>query len=56
MQLDEIARLKTNLHNPLTTEQHKAAVQLQIAEHQQSAATVSAPPAEWLRQMELLAE
>jgi len=52
----ESACLKAILHDPLTTDLHKAAGQSPIAKCQQSTATVSAPSADWLRQMELLAE
>lgn len=52
----QITRLNAILQDPLTTAQQKAVAQLQIAECQESAAMVLAPPADWLRQMDLLAE
>ena len=52
----EIQRLETVLRDPLATEQHKALVLSQIAGYQEFAAGVLTPPADWLRQMHLLAE
>ena len=52
----EIARLNAILHDPLTTAQQKAVAQLQIAECRENASIAPAPPADWLRQMDLLAE
>ena len=52
----EIEHLKAILQDPLSTAQQKALALSQIAECQESAAVALAPPADWLRQMDLLAE
>lgn len=52
----EIRRLKTLLRDPAATRQEKAKVQLRIAEFQEIACMAPAAPADWLRQMHLLAE
>ena len=52
----KIGRQNSILQDPQSTARQKAAAQLQIAECQESAATTPAPSADWLRQMDLLAE
>ncbi|HKE08954.1 MAG TPA: hypothetical protein VKB48_14070 [Candidatus Acidoferrum sp.] len=52
----EIEHLKAILQDPLSTAQQKALALSQIAECQESAAVALALPADWLRQMDLLAE
>ena len=51
----KIGRQNSILQDPQSTARQKAA-QLQIAECQESAAITPAPSADWLRQMDLLAE
>jgi len=52
----EITLHNAILRDPLTSAQQKAVAQLQISECQESASVTLAPPADWLRQMDLLAE
>lgn len=52
----EINRLKTLLRDPSASPQQKARVQLQIAEYREIARMAPAAPADWVRQMHLLAE
>jgi len=52
----EIERLKTILHDPFATEQAKAHAEAQIDRYQEIAGMALPAPADWLRQMHLLAE
>lgn len=52
----EIERLEIVLHDPLASDQHKALALSQIVGYQEFATRVFTPPADWLRQIYLLAE
>ena len=51
----EIERLRAILRDRAATEEEKSMAQSQIANYQEMAAMVARPPAEWIRQMYLLA-
>ena len=51
----EIERLKAMLHDPAVTEEEKAIAESQIANYHEMSVTAARPPADWLRQMYLLA-
>jgi len=51
----EIERLKAVLRDPAATNEERSIAQSQIANYQELSVMVARPPADWLRQMYLLA-
>jgi len=51
----EIERLKAILRDPAATDEEKSITQSQIANYQELSVMAAKPPADWLRQMYLLA-